>query len=72
MSIDRLVAVPGCLDADTVRRTASGYRADAAGVPVLTVERLRLTAIDSAAVTESVVRNGAFDRVDRVLVDTAR
>ncbi|MGW4356814.1 ketoreductase domain-containing protein, partial [Nocardia sp. NPDC004582] len=47
LSVDRLVVLPGCLAADTVHRTGSGYRAVAEGVPVMTVERLRLTAIDS-------------------------
>ncbi|MFE3987371.1 SDR family NAD(P)-dependent oxidoreductase [Nocardia tengchongensis] len=62
LSIDRLVLLPGCLTADTVHRTAGGYRAVADGVPVMTVERLRLDAIDAEPAPATLAGNGLRDR----------
>ncbi|MFE5288394.1 SDR family NAD(P)-dependent oxidoreductase [Nocardia sp. NPDC056611] len=69
LSVDRLVVLPGCLAADTVHRTAGGYRADADGVPVMTVERLRLAAIDAEPTPATMPANGFHDLA---LVDAAR
>ncbi|MFF0613104.1 hypothetical protein ACFYUD_31000 [Nocardia tengchongensis] len=69
LSIDRLVLLPGCLDVDIVHRSAGGYRADAAGVPVIAVERVRFGPIEPPATPDSAFRTGSRDRV---LVHTNR
>ncbi|GAB3203556.1 SDR family NAD(P)-dependent oxidoreductase [Nocardia tengchongensis] len=63
LSIDRLVLLPGCVDVDTVHRSAGGYRADAAGVPVMAVERVRFGPIESPTAPDSAFRTGSRDRV---------
>ncbi|MFE2958102.1 SDR family NAD(P)-dependent oxidoreductase [Nocardia tengchongensis] len=63
LSIDRLVLLPGCVNVDTVHRSAGGYRAGAAGVPVMAVERVRFGPIESPTAPDSAFRTGSRDRV---------